>query len=135
MEYGHSRYKLDAPPLARLTLMVSLGGTAVVNILRGAALGLLAAVIAAWPALALALSWELCVWLVDASKTLDGRAVVVVEKANLPGKHVDHLSTVAEILADEPNTSAAEIGRKLNLRYDKARAITSQARGLLARAQ
>lgn len=54
-----ARRGVPAPRLARWLLAIGIGSTLAANILAGAAAGMLGAVVAAWPALALVGSYEL----------------------------------------------------------------------------
>lgn len=59
-----ARRGVRAPALARWLLAAGIGATLAANVLSGAAYGVLGAVVAAWPALALVGSYELLMWLV-----------------------------------------------------------------------
>ncbi len=62
-----ARRKVPAPPLARWLLAAGIGATLAANIAAGAAYGLLGAVVAAWPALALVGSYELLMVIIRGS--------------------------------------------------------------------
>ena len=123
-----SRYQLQQPALARLALLLGIGATLAVNVLHGLEHGPLAAVLAAWPAVALVVSSELLLWVVATSRSLDKRAVLVVPKRD---KATEALSAAAELVANDRSISAAEVGRRLGVRYDVARDLTKKARSLL----
>jgi len=59
-----ARRQAPAPPLARWLLAAGITATLAANVAAGVAYGLLGAVVAAWPALALVGSYELLMWLV-----------------------------------------------------------------------
>src|SRR5258708_10557082 len=62
-----ARRKVPAPPLARWLLAAGIGATLAANVAAGAAYGLLGAVVAAWPALALVGSYELLMLIIRGS--------------------------------------------------------------------
>lgn len=62
-----ARRKVPAPPLARWLLAAGIGATLAANIAAGAAYGLLGAMVAAWPALALVGSYELLMLIIRGS--------------------------------------------------------------------
>lgn len=127
-----ARYNLPVPRLARVAVAMGIGATLAANMLHGIAHGYIAAVIAAWPAVALVMSYELCMWVVAASRSMDRRTVVTIDQA--PEEATD-LSRVVQLMGEVKEISAAEVGRKLGLRYPSALSLTKQARELIAQAQ
>jgi hypothetical protein len=127
-----SRYQVPQPRLARFALWLGIGATLAVNVLHGVSYGPLAAVIAAWPAIALVVSFELSVWIVAASRALDTRSVVVVEQKD---SRTDQLSTVAQMIANDRSVTAKRVAVDLGISYSKACSVTREARELLATVQ
>lgn len=127
-----ARYRLPVPRLARFAVAMGIGATLAANITHGAAHGLAAGIIAAWPACALVVSYELAMWIVSASRMLEKRTTVVVEHTE---ERDPKLDAAVEMLAKDATTTAAAIGRFLEIPYDKARLLTKEARALIAAAQ
>lgn len=65
-----SRYRLPVPSLARWALGTGVAATLAANVLHGLSRGPLAAGIAAWPAVALVISYELLMWIVKSGREL-----------------------------------------------------------------
>jgi hypothetical protein len=65
-----ARYRLPVPRLARSALGLGIVATIGTNALHGLSRGPLAAVIAAWPAVALVISYELLMWVVKSGREL-----------------------------------------------------------------
>ncbi|MEV6490055.1 DUF2637 domain-containing protein [Actinoplanes sp. NPDC051633] len=127
------RYGLPQPRLARLALLLGIGATIAVNVAHGLEHGIRAALFGGWPAIALVISFELMLWVVAASRSLDRRTIVTVEAP--AGEEQDpHLLAAVEILARDATTTAKAIGRELDLPYEKARLLTKEARALIASA-
>lgn len=120
-----SRCGLPTPPLARVGLAMGIGATVACNVAEGISHGLGAALFAGWPAAALLVASEMVLWLV--ARSVDTAAVVVIEKTD----QADQLRAVVELLAVEPRLSAAELSRRMPIRYDDARALVKQARELM----
>jgi hypothetical protein len=127
-----ARYGLPVPRLARVAVAMGIGATLSANLLHGIQHGPIASVIAAWPACALVVSYELCMWLVGAARQLSQVTTVTIEKPAEEGG--SELAEVATILANEPKVSAAEIARRQSIPYAKALELTKEARALLAAA-
>jgi hypothetical protein len=124
-----SRYNLPKPFLARLALGVGVTATLGMNVAHGAAYSVGAAVVAGWPAVAFLVASELLLWVVGASRHLSSKTVVTI---NAPVEVSTDLSRVVELLGEVKDMSAAEVGRKLGLRYPTALSLTKQARELIA---
>ncbi|MEU7829959.1 DUF2637 domain-containing protein [Nonomuraea sp. NPDC049129] len=69
-----ARYRLKVPSLARWALALGVAATLAANILHGIERGPLAAALAAWPAIALVISYELIMWVVRSGRELADRA-------------------------------------------------------------
>ncbi|MEV0388030.1 DUF2637 domain-containing protein [Nonomuraea sp. NPDC050643] len=69
-----ARYRLAVPALARWALALGVAATLAANILHGIERGPLAAALAAWPAIALVISYELIMWVVRSGRELADRA-------------------------------------------------------------
>ncbi|MFC4536919.1 DUF2637 domain-containing protein [Sphaerisporangium dianthi] len=69
-----ARYRLKVPALARWALALGIAATLAANILHGIERGPLAAALAAWPAIALVISYELIMWVVRSGRELADRA-------------------------------------------------------------
>lgn len=69
-----ARYRLAVPALARWALALGVAATLAANILHGIERGPLAAALAAWPAIALVISYELIMWVVRSGRELVDRA-------------------------------------------------------------
>lgn len=125
-----SRYGLPQPRLARLALLLGIVATICVNVAEGIARGPWAALFAGWPAVALVVSAELLLWLVAASRSLDNRAVVVIEQTE--PEQASKLREAVALLGSDPRMSGAELGRRMGLKYDDARVLVKEARALMA---
>ncbi|MEV6157960.1 DUF2637 domain-containing protein [Nonomuraea sp. NPDC052129] len=68
-----ARYRLKVPSLARWALALGVAATLAANILHGIERGPLAAALAAWPAIALVISYELIMWVVRSGRELADR--------------------------------------------------------------
>lgn len=121
-----ARYKLPVPRLARFAVAMGVGATLAFNVAHGASHGVAAAVIAAWPALALVVSYELAMWIVKASRSMEQRTTVIVDKPA-----ASPLAQVATLLANEPGISAKAIGKRLTIPYPRALELTREAKALL----
>ncbi|MFI7126805.1 DUF2637 domain-containing protein [Nonomuraea sp. NPDC050153] len=69
-----ARYRLAVPALARWALALGVAATLAANILHGIERGPLAAALAAWPAIALVISYELIMWVVRSGREIADRA-------------------------------------------------------------
>ncbi|MCA2220767.1 DUF2637 domain-containing protein [Nonomuraea aurantiaca] len=69
-----ARYRLPVPSLARWALALGVAATLAANILHGIERGPLAAALAAWPAIALVISYELIMWVVRSGREIADRA-------------------------------------------------------------
>lgn len=65
-----ARYRLKPGLLSRTALLVGIAATLAANVLRGLEHGPLAATIAAWPAVALIISYELTMWVVRSGREI-----------------------------------------------------------------
>ena len=68
-----ARHRVPAPPLARWLLALGIAATLTANMAQGWSHGPVGAVVAAWPAVSLAGSYELLVWLIRISATVERR--------------------------------------------------------------
>ncbi|GII52243.1 hypothetical protein Pth03_06320 [Planotetraspora thailandica] len=68
-----ARYQLKVPALARWALALGIAATLAANILHGVEKGALAAALAAWPAVALVISYELTMWVVRSGREVSER--------------------------------------------------------------
>ena len=66
-----ARHRVPAPPLARWLLGMGITATLIANMAQGWSHGPVGAVVAAWPAVSLAGSYELLVWLIRTSGPLE----------------------------------------------------------------
>ena len=69
-----ARYRLAVPALARWALALGVAATLAANILHGVERGPVAAALAAWPAIALVISYELIMWVVRSGREVADRA-------------------------------------------------------------
>ncbi len=69
-----ARYRLAVPALARWALALGVAATLAANILHGVERGPVAAALAAWPAIALVISYELIMWVVRSGREIADRA-------------------------------------------------------------
>lgn len=88
-----ARRNVPAPRLARFTLGLGILATLAANVAHGAAHGVIGAIVAAWPAVALVLGYELLMWLI--------RSAAAVPE---PGGAA-HLTDVGKV--DEPQDASA----------------------------
>ncbi|MEU7853118.1 DUF2637 domain-containing protein [Nonomuraea sp. NPDC049141] len=68
-----ARYRLAVPALARWALALGVAATLAANILHGVERGPVAAALAAWPAIALVISYELIMWVVRSGREIADR--------------------------------------------------------------
>ncbi|WP_170177741.1 DUF2637 domain-containing protein [Thermomonospora umbrina] len=69
-----ARHRVKPGRLSRAALLVGIAATLATNLLQGLEHGPLAAVIAAWPAVALVISYELTMWVVRSSREITDRS-------------------------------------------------------------
>ncbi len=128
--------------LARLGLAIGITAVIVSNILHAASAGIVAASIAAWPAFALIIAYELLMWIIATARKLAEQKAIsepiaekvaegpVVQPEPIPpaveinpvsphrkpiGDH-DELVDKARLLLDEwPKMSGSELGRRLGI--------------------
>ena len=67
------RHRVPVPSLARWLLGLGIAATLMANMAQGWSHGLVGAVVAAWPAVSLVGSYELLVWLIRTSRTVEHR--------------------------------------------------------------
>ncbi|MET8145691.1 DUF2637 domain-containing protein [Sphaerisporangium sp. NPDC005288] len=110
-----ARYRLKVPALARWALALGIAATLAANILHGIERGPLAAALAAWPAIALVISYELIMWVVRSGRELADRALIDSGAPSRP-------------LADaaEPNRLPNDAGRQEQTPALSRTAIASQ---------
>jgi hypothetical protein len=68
-----ARHRVPVPSLARWLLGLGIAATLTANMAQGWSRGLVGAVVAAWPAVSLVSSYELLVWLIRTSGTVEHR--------------------------------------------------------------
>ncbi|WP_203971795.1 DUF2637 domain-containing protein [Planotetraspora silvatica] len=71
-----ARYQLKVPALARWALALGIAATLAANILHGIERGALAAALAAWPAIALVIAYELTMWVIRSGREVSERVTV-----------------------------------------------------------
>lgn len=122
-----SRYSVPKPSLARWGQFLGISLTLTANIAHGLAYSPAAAALGAWPAVSLIFSSELLWWVVETSRAMDKREIVVYESqpANTG------LQEVVELVANNRDISGREIARKTGLAYPKALELNREARRLL----
>jgi hypothetical protein len=110
-----ARHRVPVPCLARWLLGLGIAATLTANMAQGWSRGPVGAVVAAWPAVSLAGSYELLVWLIRISGTAG------------PGPSAEHLceGTVCRAVAGSAPATAVDSEQK-NSRSD--RAVPGQAR-------
>ncbi|GAA3591689.1 hypothetical protein GCM10022419_088180 [Nonomuraea rosea] len=91
-----ARYRLAVPALARWALALGVAATLAANILHGIERGPLAAALAAWPAIALVISYELIMWVVRSGREIADRT------------HDPLAERAPDPLTDRPHDSLAE---------------------------
>jgi hypothetical protein len=81
-----ARYQLKVPALARWALALGIAATLAANILHGIERGALAAALAAWPAIALVIAYELTMWVIRSGREVSERVMVAAnERARATG--------------------------------------------------
>ncbi|GAA4569590.1 DUF2637 domain-containing protein [Planotetraspora kaengkrachanensis] len=75
-----ARYQLKVPALARWALALGIAATLAANVLHGIERGALAAALAAWPAIALVIAYELTMWVIRSGREVAERAAVTTEE-------------------------------------------------------
>ncbi len=125
-----SRYGLPQPRLARFALLLGIGATVTVNVASGLAHGIWAAAFDGWPAVALVISSELLLWVIAAGRSLESRTIVAVVGPDRADR--EQLARVTELLMTEPKISSAEVGRRLQIRYDVALQLVKEAKSFVA---
>ncbi|WP_204075487.1 DUF2637 domain-containing protein [Planotetraspora phitsanulokensis] len=76
-----ARYQLKVPALARWALALGIAATLAANVLHGIERGALAAALAAWPAIALVIAYELTMWVIRSGREVSERVAVAVEES------------------------------------------------------
>ena len=125
-----ARRRVRAPALARWLLACGIAATLAANILAGAAYGLLGAVVAAWPALALVGSYELLMLIVRAGAASAPAAAVPAVAAD--AESAARAALTASIAAGSP-LSQREIARRFGMPRSRvavlAREVAASANG------
>lgn len=106
-----ARHRLTVPPLAYGTLALGIAATLAGNIAYGLEHGPIGAVIAAWPAAALVLAYELLMWLIHASGDTESagtaedtdRTAVPTDTADTMSPDTDNAARTRTIPADNPD--------------------------------
>lgn len=117
-----ARRSLEVPTLARLTLALGIAATLAANVMHGLAHGPIGAVVAAWPAVALVLSYELLMGLIRRSANAT-HVSDLVEAVPANQEHVTDLPPVPELVevhepavpaqAETPHLSDEDLERLL----------------------
>lgn len=143
-----SRRGQDAPGLARWTLVLGIGASITANVAHGLHHGLVGAIVAGWPALALILVYELLMKLIrgsaergpvaapDMSPAIPDIAsaipatepAIVAAAPAIPATDADTRGHVAALLAQDPDISGAEIARQTGLSDRHARRLRGEIR-------
>lgn len=130
-----ARHQLPVPALARALLTLGVAATLAANLLHGAGNGIVGAVIAAWPAVALVGSYELLMEVIrtggpsaDAYQAHDvpllgGRMAgdgqtspgMVNDRPDIEADTADPYTSAVRLLAERPDLSGAELGRRLQV--------------------
>jgi len=124
-----ARRGAPAPSLARWALAAGISATLAANVLAGLGHGLLGAIVAAWPAPALVISYELLMHLVRTAAVSGPEPVrpdIPVPQADIPPEpertpevlvrsEADTEADALSVLADDPDISGAELGRRLGV--------------------
>jgi hypothetical protein len=98
-----ARYRLSVPRLARWALGLGIAATVAMNGLHGLSRGPLAAVLAAWPALALVISYELVMWIVRSGRELaDNPNNTGATSSNEPRSPTSPLDDSHKVHSSEP---------------------------------
>ncbi len=150
-----ARYRLAVPALARWALALGVAATLAANILHGIERGPLAAALAAWPAIALVISYELIMWVVRSGRELADRTHdsgqperALAEPApqsvapepeptasqagqDAPASEVredgDRRAQVAALLARDPNMTGTALARALGVHESTGRKYRREA--------
>jgi Protein of unknown function (DUF2637) len=123
-----SRYGVKPPRLARFTLWAGICTTLAANIMHGLAFSIGAGIVGAWPAIALTLSMELLIWVVNAGRSLNERTVITFEKS----PENNELDAVLNTIANDRNISGRQIAEKTGIPYPRALTLAKRARAMLA---
>lgn len=120
-----ARHRLAVPALARVLLGLGIAATLAANVAHGADHGTVGAVIAAWPAVALVGSYELCMWIVRTGRT---RSTPEVSDVPEPVPDADPLrvraaETFADQLAEGRIPTVRAIRQALRVGQPKAQGI------------
>lgn len=134
-----ARRDVKAPRLAYWLLSVGITVTLVANVLAGVAFGVLGAVVAAWPALALVGSYELLMAMIRRSRTAPEADVyqapddIVRAVADVPVVPVPADSQSAAVMALRATLAAGNplSGRQLVTRFGLTRAEATRVRELV----
>ena len=93
-----ARHRLPVPRLARWMLALGVAASLAVNVAQGWSHGLVGAVVAAWPAVALVGSYELLAWMI---RTAAAGGPDRVPAADHSGPQVDHPGTSLRLAASQ----------------------------------
>jgi hypothetical protein len=112
-----ARYRLPPGRLSQTALLVGITATLATNVLEGLEHGLLAAAIAAWPAIALIISYELTMWVIRSGREIaeheTSDVVVQFSAENQTGPvSSDVRSERAEPLGKDPEAAGEEVGNQ-----------------------
>jgi hypothetical protein len=99
-----ARHRVPVPSLARLLLGAGIAATLTANMAQGWSHGLAGAVVAAWPAVSLVGSYELLVWLIRTSGTVQHRPPA--------GHRCDAAPSPAALRSASPAATATQASRR-----------------------
>jgi hypothetical protein len=125
-----ARRGLDAHPLAWFALGLGIAATLTVNVVSGLAYGVVGAVVAAWPAVALVLSYELLMIIVRRSATAPATAPEVKTAVPEPPAELNgHAAQAVKLYRDELATgtvpSVRRVRREMHLGQPRAQQVQS----------
>jgi uncharacterized protein DUF2637 len=117
-----ARYRLRPGWLSQTALVVGIAATLATNVLEGLEHGPLAATIAAWPAIALIISYELTMWVIRSGREITDRQTPAVQVqapeenqtgpalADTRSEEAEPLGKEPEAVGKEPQEAGEEVG-------------------------
>jgi hypothetical protein len=122
-----ARRGLDAHPLAWFALGLGISATLTVNVVSGLAFGVVGAIVSAWPAVALILSYELLMIIVRRSAST--APVVETAAPEPPAELNGHAAEAVELFADDLAAgsvpSVRRVRREMHLGQPRAQQVHS----------
>jgi hypothetical protein len=125
-----ARRGTPAPPLARWLLGTGIVATVVTNVLAGLAHGLLGAIVAAWPALALVGSYELLMMVIRAGAAPAADTAVPGPPAGLNGHAHEAAERYAAEVARGEVPGVRRIRREMHMGQPRAQEVREYLTGL-----